>query len=106
MRKSLLEHAQALAEAVLGLKLNGIRVHRVGQTIFIPLPRELWRTCNGCCCKYCSDTPRVSNPEAYWDTLAVSAVPLLHPTDGGARDYTWTVHAPEYHGVKPKREKD
>lgn len=82
-------------------KLNGIAVHRVGSTIFIPLPRELWRSCDGCCCRYCSATQQVSSEVAYWDTLAVS---MHKPADG--RDYTWTVHAPEYHGVKPKREKD
>jgi len=84
-------------------KLNGIAVHRSedGSTIFIPLPRELWRSCGGCGCRYCSPTCGKSSSEAYWDTLAVSTKP---PDDG--RDYTWTVHAPEYHGVKPKRGTD
>lgn len=81
--------------------LNGLTVRRRGATIFIPLPRDLWRSCGGCCCRYCSDTARKNNPEAYWDTLAVSA---MAPTrDVPHTDHTWMVHAPEYHGAKPKR---
>jgi hypothetical protein len=75
-------------------KLNGIKTHQVGNTIFVPLPPELHRSCNGCVCQYCSVDGKTANPDAMWDTLAVSI------TEG----YTWTVHAPEYHGVKKKRE--
>lgn len=77
------------------VRLRRVKVHRVGSSIFIPLPRELWISCDGCCCKYCSAKAGVSNPEAYWDTLAVSVDPR--------EQYTWTVHAPEFHGARPKR---
>lgn len=65
--------------------LNAIRVHRRGDTIFIPLPPELWRPALGdgpCSCNSCK------GKSAYWDTLAVSAVPQ-------ERDFTWTPHVPE-----------
>ena len=69
-------------------KLNGIRVEayvpttckgakKSAATIFIPLPRELWRAIDGQCGK-CGDIP-------YWDTLAVSP----------SQEFTWTVHYPE-----------
>ena len=67
------------------LKLNGIEVNRVGVSIFVPLPRELSRTCGGCCCGKCDGV-------GYWDTLAVATEP-----QGMGRDTTWTVHYPELH---------
>lgn len=67
------------------LKLNGIQVKRVGVSIFIPLPKALWRSCGGCQCGHCDG-------EGYWDTLAVATVP-----QGMGRDTTWTVHHPELH---------
>lgn len=55
-------------------------------TIFVRLPRELWRSCGSC------DCPRCRGGEGFWDTLAV-------PTDG--RGHTYTVHHPEArHGNK------
>ena len=71
--------------------LNYLNVRRVNDTIFIPLPRELWRiaTDGRCSCGkgYCA-----REGVAYWDTLAVGAT---KSTKG--RDYTWTVHYPELH---------
>lgn len=63
--------------------LNGVRVSRVNRTIFIPLPRELWKPCGNCQCGHCG------GKEAFWDTLAVSTQ--------DADRHTWTVHAPELH---------
>lgn len=81
--------------------LDSNPVHRSGKTIFIPLPRELWRRIDyGCSCMYCSATPGKSNPEAYWDTLAVAAEKF----DKLGPDVSWTVHAPEFHGAEKKRE--
>jgi hypothetical protein len=77
------------------MNLAGIRVYKEGNTIFIPLPPELWRSCNGCSCQYCTSDSNEINRAAYWDTLVVSSE--------YANDYSWVVHAPEYHGVKPKR---
>lgn len=73
--------------------LNGIKVSRVGRSIFIPLPRELWKPIvGGCACGFCavknSDGDKVPGP-AFWDTLAVSTQELDRNT--------WTVHAPELH---------
>lgn len=61
---------------------NGIQVARRAGTIFIPLPREAWVSCGLCQCSHCKGA------EGFWDTIAVSA-------KDSARDYTWTVHAPE-----------
>lgn len=80
-------------------KFNGLHVIRVNDTILIPLPREAWREIEGgCCCIYCSAMHASASP-AYWDTLAISAKP---PSSGA--DTAWIVHAPEYHGAKPKKE--
>ena len=106
------ETAAGLLPVTIGspLNFNGARVIRrapgvdsIGPTkgvIFIPLPRELWRDDGwGCCCKFCSDTPRVSGGPSYWDTLAISP----RKPDRACADTVWTVHAPELHGAKPKR---
>jgi hypothetical protein len=87
------QETKTAAEPV--VRLRRVEVKRVGQSIFIPLPRELWIPCDGCCCVYCSPVAQQSNPEAYWDTLAVSTNPR--------EQYTWTVHAPELHGARKKR---
>jgi hypothetical protein len=76
------------------INLNGLPVKRIHRSIFIPLPRELWRPCGGCCCEYCS-ADGSENPDSAWDTLAVSTDPKNW--------HTWTTHAPEYHGIKRKR---
>jgi hypothetical protein len=83
--------------------LNGASiVRREGKpgTIFIPLPRALWREIDGgCACRYCSADPKKSAGPAYWDTLAVASA---KPAKGN--DTTWMVHYPELHyGNKPKR---
>jgi hypothetical protein len=76
-------------------------IKRVKDTIFVPLPRELWREIpGGCACDYCSDNGKSHSP-AYWDTLAIGKYP---PTDHRP-DYTTTVHYPELHGKRPKARK-
>jgi hypothetical protein len=66
--------------------LNGIRVHRSKETIFVPLPLALQRACDGgCACSWCKLHPEF---EPAWDTLAVSR-------DATTRDHTWLVHYPE-----------
>jgi hypothetical protein len=68
------------------LGLTGIRPTRAPETIFIPLPRAMWRRIEGgCSCKTCKVQGESS---MYWDTLAISAKPMLG-------DYTWNVHHPE-----------
>jgi hypothetical protein len=66
---------------------NGIEITRVGDTIFIPLPR-LFQTeiKGGCNCDFCRSHP---NEIPAWDTIAVDAT--------GTNKRTWTVHAPEFH---------
>jgi hypothetical protein len=78
--------------------MNGLTVDRSrvaeGNTVFIPLPRELWTICGDRCgCQHC-ETPKGAMRVAYWDTLAMTADPNLR--DGG-RDVTWLVHRPEGH---------
>jgi hypothetical protein len=80
--------APAPGPAELPARLRGIGVHRVGTTILIPLPRELWRPTDPdpCQCAHCRGAT------GYWDTLAVSAnEPAKH-----APDLTWMPHAPQY----------
>lgn len=81
--------------------LNGARVVRSedGSTIYIALPRHMWRDAGDCCCRYCSSEYAVAGM-AYWDTLAVSALP---PRNSDRIDSAWTVHMPEIHGATPKR---
>jgi hypothetical protein len=65
--------------------VNGMPVLiRRGDTIFLRLPRDLWRSCGRCDCDSCKGT------EGFWDTLAVAATA---PADGS--DHAWTVHYPE-----------
>jgi hypothetical protein len=79
---------------------DGILVARRGNTIFIPLPRELWREIEGgCSCVYCSTNPHKAGP-AFWDTLAVAET---KPDSEHANDTTWVVHGPDFHGQKPVR---
>jgi hypothetical protein len=63
-----------------------ISVTRVKDTIFIPLPKALWRKANGCGCDIC----RKDKTGGYWDTLAVGAKPENY-------ERTWTVHHPGLH---------
>lgn len=82
--------------------LNGVRVTRSGNVIFIPLPRSQWREAGpGCpCCVYCSQTGMGDKEKmCHWDTLAVTA----KVKDGTPGSTTWMVHAPELHGVEKKR---
>jgi hypothetical protein len=70
------------------VNIQGLPVYSIPQgnadARYIPLPRELWRSCGTCNCPHCNGGP------AYWDTLAV-----MGESNGQAR--TWTVHAPELH---------
>jgi hypothetical protein len=78
-------------------KLRGINVHRVGDTIFMPLPHELWRPCDGCDCDVC----KKDGTQGYWDTLAVSG----KATRSGRYEHTWTVHYPDLHNVTTRKAK-
>jgi hypothetical protein len=89
-----------LAELVLGLvapvDLNGARVTRSkdGSTIFIPLPRVLWRpTGNKCTCDVCVlRSAEGLGAASFWDTLAVAVKP-----DPKRSDTAWVVHHPGLH---------
>lgn len=59
---------------------------RTKDTIFMRLPKELWRSCNGCACYHCQK----NNSLGWWDTLAISTVKRE-----GTNDFSWTVHMPE-----------
>jgi hypothetical protein len=63
-----------------------IPVYRYGDTIFLPLPPELWRSCGPCACPDCK------GGEGFWDTIAIAKNP-----DPKKPDFTWTVHCP--HGA-------
>lgn len=66
--------------------MNGTRItrHKDGNTIFIPLPRILWRSAGRCDCNVCK------GKEGFWDTLALTSQP-----ENRATDTAWTVHYPE-----------
>ena len=71
-------------------------ITRINDTIFVPLPVELWRACpGGCSCQFC----KADGSHGYWDTLALSAV-------GGQRhqDRTYTVHHPALHAPHVRKE--
>ena len=55
-----------------------------GSTVFIRLPRELWRSAGPCGCPHCK------GKEGFWDTLAVSTKPTRW------NDTAWTVHFPVF----------
>jgi hypothetical protein len=79
--------------------MNGARVTRYKEVIFIALPAGEWRQIDGGCgCRYCSETDRKAGGPAYWDTLVV---PVKAPRKGP--DHAWTCHYPELHGAQPKR---
>lgn len=64
--------------------MNGSDVlGRRGNTIFVRLPRALWRECGTCACPTCKGSV------GYWDTLAIAAT-----RTPGQADTTWTVHMP------------
>jgi len=71
-------------------KLNGQAVKRVKDTIFVRLPRELWRSAGKCSCPICGGR------EGFWDTLAVGK----DAPKGHGADYAWTVHYPEFSGYE------
>lgn len=71
--------------------LNGTSVHRSddGSTIFLPLPRALWRETE-CGCEFCRSVP---GRRSYWDTLAIAA----NKPDVARPDIAWTIHRPAEH---------
>jgi hypothetical protein len=69
--------------------LNGQRVIRRANTIFVPLPQKAWRSAGICDCDHCKGS------EGFWDTLAITENPELSKRKGW-NDTTWTVHAPEF----------
>jgi hypothetical protein len=75
-------------------------VTRFNETIFIPLPVDLWRRCDEtgmvCCCPVCKE----DGSRGYWDTIAVSRFAAK-----GRNDFTWTVHYPALHDVSIRRTK-
>jgi len=77
--------------------LNGSRTIRRNNTIFVPLPRALWRSCGGCSCAFCKVHPETG---PYLDTLAIDAT-----TKAGDFNHAWTCHAPEYRQPEDNREK-
>jgi hypothetical protein len=70
--------------------LNGATVIYRNGTIFVPLPRELWRPITGGC--HCSEECKANG--AYWDTLAIGAEPQRK---GSHTDHAWLVHNPSAH---------
>jgi hypothetical protein len=67
--------------------LNGSRIVRQGNTTFVVLPEEMWRSCGKCICQHCQGR------EGMWDTLAISQV-----KSDGTNDHAWTVHYPSITG--------
>jgi len=70
--------------------LFSLPITRLEDTIFIPLPVELWLATpgGGCKCEFC----KADGSPGYWDTLALSA------KRGKERhDRTYTVHHPGLH---------
>ena len=65
--------------------MNGqpVYFHKDRDTLYVALPRELWRSAGPCDCAHCK------GKEGFWDTVAVSP----------SKAYTWTVHAPELHSA-------
>lgn len=79
-----------------------VTVEHEGGTRYVPLPPELWLWSGegSCCCGKCGGT-------AWWDTLAVPAVPRPEAVEwakGQGRQSvyqrTWMVHFPELHGSR------
>jgi len=83
--------------------LNGLPyyVTKDSGAIYIPLPREAWRSAGRCDCPYCK------GGEGFWDTLAIPPPPAP-----GARaervdfGHTWTVHFPELQRGRGERTPD
>jgi hypothetical protein len=84
------------------VNLNGIKITRVKDTIFIPLPKQLWRKIgletvpdSGCTCAVC----KTDGTKGYWDTLAVAAV-----QEDLTLETTWQVHYPELHNPQTRKQ--
>jgi hypothetical protein len=59
-------------------------IARGPDAIYLRLPRELQRDCDGCDCSYCKAHPHLTPA---WDTLAI-------PMKPSNKDFSWTVHMP------------
>lgn len=69
----------------------GVRAFGAPTTIFLPLPRSMWREFEGPCrCSHCAKVP---GRKGYWDTLAMAT----RPKKGSKSGYAYTVHRPEQH---------
>ncbi len=70
--------------------LNGAKIHRSGNTIFVALPAEarLPMMPALCSCAYCKSHP---DQKPMWDTLAIGA-----DAPEGRTDTAFTVHFPEF----------
>jgi hypothetical protein len=75
---------------------NALPVTRVKDTIFVPLPKELWRKVpvTACGCDVCKH----DKTGGYYDTLAVGA-----KEDTSRYDGTWTVHYPSLHSTADRK---
>lgn len=63
--------------------MNGLTFYTSGTgAIYVPLPREVWRSCGECHC------PECQGREGFWDTLVV-------PGANDGQPYTFTVHFPK-----------
>ena len=72
-------------------------------TIFVQLPRQLWRESGPCQCPNCKDPVTGNGRPAFWDTLAIKAQPKRE-NGVDQREPTWMVHMPEdhpYHDREP-----
>lgn len=75
--------------------LNGLPVYRVGDSIFVPLPKAFWAESGfpgQCTCGNCDGS-------GMWDTLAIAT--KADPKDHN--DYARVVHWPELQGVNASR---
>jgi len=64
-------------------------ITRYKDTIFIPLPSELWQRTNGCECDIC----KADGTGGYWDTMALSK----DKPKNQLSDFSYRVHHPGLH---------
>lgn len=63
-------------------------IARAKDAVYLRLPRELQRDCDGgCACDHCRKEPAL----AKWDTLVVPTKPFPR----GGHDWSYTVHLPD-----------
>jgi hypothetical protein len=91
-------HIKSKPSPVAAALVPSLPITRFEDTIFIPLPVELWRATPGgkCGCQFC----KADGSPGYWDTLALSA------KRGKERnDRTYTVHHPGLHSPDIRKKK-